>query len=169
MAGGLAAQTTNKVPVIASPAPRSATIAAASGSTIRRTSNRLRTKSASGTSAICQTSTSASSRLHSLRGLTTVPRRGFDETRPLPASTFIASRTERREIESSAAKSSKFGKVVPGGRPPETMRRPMISAARMRGRTPLVVASKSCTVLPSSPSLSAGFSVPLRSGGNKSD
>ena len=136
----------------ASAGPRMATMAAASGSMIRRTSNRLATKAASGSSASCQASTSISCRRHSLRGrTTTVPRCGLAATSPLSASTFIASRTESCEIDSSEASSSELGRVVPGSRPPETMRRPMISAARNGGRAPLIVASSSCTVLPSGP------------------
>ena len=41
----------------------------------------------------------------------------------------MASRTERRDTENSSASWSKLGRMLPGFQLPETMRRPIVSAA----------------------------------------
>ena len=133
------------------PLARPAASAAASGSIIRRSSKRLRMKAAFGTSPICQPRTSASSRLHSSRGRTTVPCRGADETRPLPARTLIASRIDRREMENCSASRSRLGSVVPGVRCPDTIRRPRVSAAPKGRSEPVLICCQSANASPCVP------------------
>ena len=108
---------------------RCAAQAAASGSMMRLSSKRSRTNAAFGESPNCQLSTSSSREFQTSGERTTVPRRGVDSTSPLPASSLSASRSAGRAIDNCRASSVELGSVVPGLNSPDTIRRPMCSAA----------------------------------------
>ena len=86
--------------------------------------------------------------------------------RPAPCrqATFTASCTDSaRDRQLSGEFDRDRGEAVPGSRPPETMRRPMISAARTSGRAPRIDGEQVLHSPPLWPVVSAG--VPVSSQG----
>ena len=102
--------------------------AAASGSTIRRSSNKLLRVSSSGSNSNIQPMTSGSSRCHCSRGVTRVPTFRSALTSPLAARILTASRYAARDTCSRPLVSISPCRTSPGRWRPDTICRPMSRA-----------------------------------------
>ncbi|MCY1177514.1 hypothetical protein D9M73_178250 [compost metagenome] len=95
--------------------------AAAAGSMMLRTLVSRSKNWFCGLLCISQCSTSGSSMCQSLRGLTTVPTRGREYTRPLATNTRVASRSTGRLTAYSSHNSASAGSLSSGRKRPETI------------------------------------------------